>query len=463
LLSKRRTKRDFSSLFASALFFLVLLAGARGFAWPSCLNCNVILISLDTVAAARLGVYGGSSKVSPSIDAFAASARTYKSAYSTSAWTLPAHAAMLTGFFPWRLGVNGEVDPLPHDTPLLAERLKAAGYLTGARSSGYYVTRHHGFHRGFDSFVKNEDRKKWRDGAWIVDQATSFLNLNRQKKFFLFLHSFHAHAPFTPTEKARESVDSGYKGKIQSMPSKDLIRLTVGKDVATVEDQDRIRALYDAGINELDSELARLFKSIKDLGLDRNTVVVITSDHGEGLGGHGLWGYHAVNVYDELVRVPLIVKAPQVAAKTIESPVSLIDIVPTLLSILKIAPGTSFDGVVLPDEDDASSASRSVFAATSVSPDVLSHWAASAEKPRPSKQGPPYIRTTPGRRLGVSEQMVRSGSHKLILKFDRSFELYDLSKDPGEIKNIYSEPSKIGEHLKSLLLGGKSSLGTSQD
>lgn len=448
------------------MFILKLASAAVLLLWsvpslgvPACVNCNVILISLDTVAPARLGAYGGNPGVSPALDAFAKTSRVYKNAYSTSAWTHPAHTAMLTGFFPWRLGIFGEVDPLPPDTRLLSERLKAAGYRTAGRSSGFYVDKYRGFDRGFDSFVKNDDRTRWRDGVWIVDQAEAFLKKHRQEKFFLFLHSFHAHAPFTPNKKVVEAIDPKYKGSLHSMEYKDLIRLSLGRSSASVADQNRIRALYDAGIKELDTELARLFKLIKDMGLERNTIVVLTSDHGEGLGGHGLWGYHAVNVYDELVRVPLILKLPQAAAKSIESPVSIVDIVPTVLSALKIPLEDVFDGSMLPDDDDETSRARAVFAATSVSPEVLQHWAAAAEIPRPPRLGTPRIRTSTGRLVGPSERMVRSGSHKLILKFDRSFELYDLSKDPGETKNIYASPSPTSEHLKSLLLGGKSALG----
>jgi arylsulfatase A-like enzyme len=418
---------------------------------PACVDCNVILLSLDTLAAAHLGIYGGSPDVSPNIDRFAKSARIYRNAYAPSPWTLPSHAAMLTGYYPWRMGVHDEHDPVPVDVPLLSELLKRAGYRTAALNSGLYVDREHGFARGFDSFVTS---KEWKDAPWIVDEAVRWLKSNHTKKFFLFIHSYHPHEPLTPSDASLAKLDPDYKGSLKSMTEGDLIRLTLGKTSYSPEDLRRISKLYDAGILDLDRELGRFFEELNKLGLDKNTVIVLTSDHGQGFGEHGLWGLHTYDVYEELIRVPFVVKLPQASAKELDSPISLTDLVPSVLATLRLPYRSDFDGKPLPDEDSAITAERSIHAQTAINREFSLPYRLEV-KPSDRKKSMAErlsIRKSNWGRIPRTEKSVRAGKYKLILKFDGTFELYDLEKDPSEKTNLSSQEPNVAHQLKTLML-----------
>lgn len=417
---------------------------------PPCNDCNVILISLDTVAAKHLDLSGSATSNAPQLSAFAKKARVYKAAYSTSAWTLPGHGAMLTGNYPWRLGLHDEKDALPQGVPTLAETLKTAGYKTAAFSTGYYIDPPHGFARGFDTFTKN---REWKDGPWIVKQAQDWLTQNRHQKFFLFLHSYHAHEPFIPSESSLRQLDPHYKGALNGIRIISLIQLSMGKLKFPPSDLARLSVLYRAGILDLDQHLGRLFKSIEDFGLDKNTVILVTSDHGQGFGEHDLWGQHSYHVYEELVRIPLILRTPHITGGEIQSPVSLVDVTPTILAQINLKTSNYFDGQKLPEVDTATTQARTIFAQTSVNRVYgLPYLEKEALASRYSTPGRFDIRKSNWGRVPFAEKMVRSGRYKLILRFDRSFELFDIAADPEEKKNIVADRPEVAHQLKTLML-----------
>jgi len=163
---------------------------------------NIILISIDTLRADRLGVYGYKKPITPNLDALAAKSTVFSKAYSQSSWTLPAHASMLTGSYPHEIGVEYINDRLPEKTETIAQILKNAGYKTFAFTSGVFINRDRGFAKGFDKFEENSD---WQDAQIITQKAIKNIPTS-QEKFFMFLHYFHVHDPYAPQADSLEEL-----------------------------------------------------------------------------------------------------------------------------------------------------------------------------------------------------------------------------------------------------------------
>lgn len=160
-----------------------------------CNNCNIILISIDTLRADRLGIYGYSKDTSPNINDFFKNDLIFENAYSQTPWTLPSFASMLTSRYPDKIFVETPMDILNEKFLTLPQVLKNNGYYTTAIEGGEFVTKNYGFGQGFDQFTEIKD---WKDGAQITQDAQKFLSENKDKKFFLFLRPFQVHDPYAP-------------------------------------------------------------------------------------------------------------------------------------------------------------------------------------------------------------------------------------------------------------------------
>lgn len=284
---------------------------------------NLIFISLDTLRADRLGVYGYEGDTSPNLDGFAAGAYTFLDATAQSTWTRPSHLAMFTGLYPESLQ-GMESKPL-------AELLRAEGWRTEAWTGGVQLHPKFRFHRGFQRF-------QIRD--WVADPQTLVERLREleSNRFFLFLHTYEPHDPYDHPELAAapapeaSRVDAKFDVRINN-------RLRPLKDL----EKQRASQLYDADIRYLDGQLAPLFEALEQSGLSETTVVVITSDHGEEFWEHGLW-FHGKSFYRASIEVPLIVYLPEAIRRRLDlprvarirQPVRLIDLYPTLAEILDV-------------------------------------------------------------------------------------------------------------------------------
>jgi choline-sulfatase len=272
------------------------------------------MITIDTLRADRLGVYGYMNARTPMIDGLARGAARFSHAYAAAPITLPSHASLMTGRYPPSHGArhNGmRVDP---SVPTLAERLKAAGFATGAFVAAFPLDHRFGLQRGFDRY---EDRMpataqgrpaNERPGREVVDQALAWLTANRGKRFFLWVHLFEPHAPY------------GRPGDRRPMTLR-----------------------YDDDVAEADRQVGRLISALSsDM---RSTVTVIASDHGEAFGEHGEIG-HSIFVYDTTLQVPLIVAGPSIDPRVVDQPVGLVDVASTALKLLGLEPLTG-DGIDL--------------------------------------------------------------------------------------------------------------------
>jgi arylsulfatase A-like enzyme len=370
----RRPRLIVSVAIAFAAGVAALIASGPGFepatASETDERTNVLLISIDTLRSDHLGAYGNTPSPSPRLDDLARAGVVFANAYSSSSWTLPAHASLLTGLDPFAHGVLGEDDRLAPQFVTLTERLRDAGYWTGAwvgTPPFGFVGARYGLDQGFDLYrhephpdrfggglLARSLRQLWqgsvlgRMGAasHLADSVIAWLGGARRHPFFLFVHFYDVHSkfdglPYEAPEPYRnrfcpEPIGS-YDGCHGDLCASDRLHaMATGEAPSPAGSElDRMRCLYDGGIAFVDHEVGRILDELADAGLDEKTVIVVTSDHGEAFFEHGV-PLH-VTLHDEVLRIPLIVRMPGGAAgKRARGRVRLIDLAPTILDAVGI-------------------------------------------------------------------------------------------------------------------------------
>ena len=300
-----------------------------------CADCNVVLISMDTVRADHLGAYGHGRDTSPNVDRFALHATVFENAISQSAWTLPSHGSMMTGLYPGRLDVSHYPArrSLPK-VPMLAEQFRRAGYATAAFTGGGFVASHFGFSRGFD--VYSSDGRRFEHN---MEEALSWLKQHGKRRFFLFLHGYDAHRPYYSTAEDKAAV--GLVGK--RVPERRGFCTKANRKKPA--DLDVVLQYYDASIHHGDREVGRFLNALEGLDLSERTVVLITSDHGEEFFEHGNCD-HVRFLYREVVNVPYILRVPghaSVGKRVADVVPASITVARTLLELVGID-ATKFPG-----------------------------------------------------------------------------------------------------------------------
>ena len=282
---------------------------------------HVILLSLDTLRADRIGCYAtgagtSTGALSPAIDALGSTADRYGSCTATAPWTLPSHASMLTGLYPFEHGTHGfRVDemvdnayPLHPDHRTLPEELRSVGYNTaGFAANTVYLAHRWGLYQGFDTY-----EVKRQPAAAVTDRVLEYLDQSSQgaggsAPQFLFVNYMDMHRPYGAGP--REEI---LRMPREKQPDQMLERLCVqvmNEGKAPGELADEVLGLYDDALTLLDQEIGRLLDGLKSRGLYDNAIVILTSDHGEAFGTHRIVE-HGKDVYEPLVAVPLIVKYP---------------------------------------------------------------------------------------------------------------------------------------------------------
>jgi arylsulfatase A-like enzyme len=328
---------------------------------------NVILISLDTVRADHLGCIGYSRKPTPNLDALAAEGAVFTRASSVSSWTKPAHAGLLTGRHPAVLQANSYDDALPPHCMTMAEYLGRMGYTTLGTVAAPPLNSAFGFNRGFDlydDYTYDLDREcnlfrrsgmgeitihsgytaslMTRTALAQVDRA-----LSPDRPFFLFLNYFDAHHNYEPPWPLREEYSGNYYGT-QFGPIDPWVK--AGDTLETLRpeiDAQRLRDLYDGELASLDGQIGAWVAALKERGLYDRTLWVVVSDHGEEFLDHGRLA-HGTSLYQESVHVPIIIVGPGVPkGKRIETPVSLLDVLPTVLHLVGSPVPGELDGANL--------------------------------------------------------------------------------------------------------------------
>ncbi len=386
------------------------------------LDANLLIITLDTTRPDHLGCYGYERNTSPQIDRVAADAVVYTRAFSTSSWTLPAHASLFTGKFPWshgaRIDPNGPVslgDAIQGDAFLstyrasglapnertLAEILAEHGFSTGAVVAGPWMKRIFGLDLGFQHYDDDGiDTVSGRKASDVTDAALAWLDRHERERFFLFLNYYDPHGPYRDPE--------GYGIRFlspQDRHSTRRIKLTTSA----------IGALYDGEIRYTDDHVGRLVESLRRRGLYDDAWIIITSDHGELLNEHEQIG-HGRTLYQQEIRIPLIVKFPADAARSggDDAPIQLTEVFVMVLEGL---------GLALP----------------------------SAVRGRDGLQ-PLFAEVYPQQKGSTGDwRVLFDGDLKLHWNSRGQHRLFDLAKDPGEESNLAPDDPQRLQAMQSAL------------
>ncbi len=382
---------------------------------------NLILISIDTLRADHLTCYGYERQTSPNLDRLAEKSFLFTRSYSTSTWTLPSTATLLTGLLPAQHNVRRRRDSLG-DLPTLAKTLSDAGYRTVGFVDGGYLGFGWGLSLGFQSYTSGaDDRARTDDVAAVVERASNWLRGNRFEPFFLFLQTYETHQPHRNREGFADPFLDSLQDGLRFESASPLKLLASGEDDPAV--WRRVEALYDGEIARTDHYLGQLFDVLRGLDVFDNTAIVITSDHGEEFLEHGGVDHYAAKVFDENIRVPLILRLPgQTDGEVVATPVTGADVVPTFLDLAGLEPSSELVGrslLSLPEDRDRT---------------VVMHG----------------LSTARGR--GQERFRLDSGSQSLILERRKGLvRLYDRDQDPGMRQPLPSVDGPLVLRLQSLL------------
>lgn len=311
---------------------------------------NVLLILIDALRPDHLGVYGYSRNTSPVIDDLARGGVVFENATSPASWTKPAVASLFTGLDPLQHRVftgnnrdtEGRItsDVLIEEHLTLAEVLRSAGYRTGGFVRNAHLRPFLGFGQGFDFY-----RADLGDATEVTEQFLDWLQQGRTEKFFAYLHLLDVHWPYSPPDpfaKVFEPPEADLEFNERDTWKLLERKARSGDMVISEADIEAMNALYDGEIRYIDAALGQLFASLRARGLYDNTLIVLTADHGEEFLDHrGV--SHGQTLYDEMLRVPLIIRGPGLTPRRVRDQVELIDILPTVLSLtgVKAPPGLS--------------------------------------------------------------------------------------------------------------------------
>lgn len=396
-------------------------SGSRPATW------NFVLVTIDTLRADAVGAYGGEWKT-PHLDAFAEESMLFQHAFATAPFTGPSHASILTSRHPSKHGVifngNRVRGSASQESVFVSEHLKDQGYATAAIVSMGPTSERYGFGRGFDYF----DDDCWpahgdnaSDGACIIDRTRRWLERRRKdQRFFVWVHLFDPHFPYVCPAGMYQQ---------QGLDPKEFVVRT--KRRLHTMPAEQLRKAYLADVYEADHHFGQLLQIISDLGLRPTTVIGVTSDHGEYLGEHGLYGHS--RLYDEVLHVPLMIAAPGLRPERRSDLVSIIDLAPTALDLLGLPPMPSAQG-------------RSVVqqSASSEVPPVFAEWRDFG-----------VVCSEHEAKEGDFQLSIRTDDEKLIIDWlfpDAGSQLFDLEKDPHEQENLYrvdgDEADTLGDALE---------------
>lgn len=381
---------------------------------------NILLITVDTLRTDHVGSYGGPVPT-PAMDRLAAEGVLVDGACTPTPSTGPAHASLMSGLYVWNHGILLNAVPMDDpELPNLAEILQNAGFDTGAFVSSFNVDQRWGFGRGFKTFHFEPTQELMEKAFWSRGEATTTRTLDwiggrDDRPFFAWIHYFDPHRPYQPpadfARPASETVDLAHK----SVPPK----------ARSMEHLEAMIRAYRGEVAYTDAQIGRLLDGLAEAGRLDDTLIVLTSDHGEGLGDHQLLE-HGWNLYDELVTVPLLLRGPGLPqGLRLTGDAQLEDLMPTILSLAGVDKPSALDGV------------------------DLAPWLSgqSTDSPRDGVLG---------RRAAFPDEPAlffeRRGHSKWIGELDHGGQVFHLRRDPKELtpRDVSTLPDALRQSLVDL-------------
>ena len=454
---------------------------------------NIVLLTLDTLRADHLSCYGYERETSPFIDKIANEGILFEECIATSSWTLPSHASLFTGLFPSEHGAiysaedKSKASQLPDKLTTLAEILKKEGYKTAGFIGGPYLASVFGMGQGFDyyndrlgpigkvyfdkitflrfilaifkdkinlyklsssietglidvwnyiygeSFTKNSiGHVGWKKKANEINAVVlPWIKRNKDTRFFLFVNYFDPHAPYGLPKGYKNHYNRGYKSNLGGLVSQ-LNNIMYRKYSPTEDDLNFLISLYDSQINFLDLHIAQLFDTLVSCGIDRNTIVVITSDHGEAFGEHGLM-QHGFSLYEDQIKVPLLLWGIKQfpGSQRISTQVQIIDILPTILNLINIPPPKNIRGQSLIPLISGREDSVRPYALAEIFEDKAVY-----------RFGEEFRRDL---------KCVRTSEWKHITSSTGEKELYNVIEDRKEMRNLTDAEKEISKNMEGLI------------
>ncbi|MCH8150610.1 MAG: sulfatase [Planctomycetes bacterium] len=411
---------------------------------------NLVFVSFDALQAAHVGSLGYPRDVTPTIDAMAKQGFSFRNNTSVASWTVPASMTWFTGVYPSEHRMTNKyavfqppitkianLKELSPDLVTLADVLTENGYATGGFTGNAGVSGGFGYEQGFDEYYYEKGKFGRMDQS--IPRALVWLRANKDKKFFLFLHGYDIHGQSTPADGFDyRFVDKDYDRRYTGAElEQELLReegLEKGQLTMREEDVRFWRAIYDEKIQRTDEAFKQFLSEFDQLGLTGKTIFVLTSDHGTEFYEHRRFD-HGFTLYQELIHVPLIIKVPgKNIGRTIDDRVSSIDVMPTILDLL--------------DVNVSEKAKRQLRGTSLV----------------PAMQGERIERDvfseTDYREYTYKRSIITPDGWKLIYTMEtQTRELYDLTGDPGETKNLVNSRAKSADELQRRLFTHFKSIG----
>lgn len=307
---------------------------------------NVILISIDALRADHMGCYGYSRETSPVLDSLAVAGTMFANCQSQAPWTLPSHASLFTGLSVVSHGTGmsfGRLTELDGSLPSLPVELSSAGYNTMGIVNVSFLSPNFGFDRGFRFYDYNQ--RSSRNAAHTVKIANRALDSASEsgEPFFLFVHLWDVHAPYTPTRPYDTMFMDSTLSAVDPIVTADGFWPLSRDGYSEPEYREHLLARYDGGIAYTDRQLSGLFGHVRELGISDNTLIIVMSDHGEEFLEHGGVD-HGLTLFQEQLHVPLIFSGPGVPPRVISQPVGLYDVLPSILSYIGVETPAGVEG-----------------------------------------------------------------------------------------------------------------------
>ena len=419
---------------------------------------NVFLISVDTLSSLHMSLYGYHRKTTPNIEKFAHDSVVFSNAFSNSSWTVTSHMSLFTSRHEHEHKVEERAEyeiknqkliqvkppyiiPLSYDIPFFPEYLSKE-FVNLSYNGGVKVDALFGFYRGFDLYWSNNDLYSQNAAAVMFEEAKNKLLKSKFPKSFYFLHTYHVHAPHNPQPDFLNQIPRKTQMKKFDF-NKDLGGNRCIFKKTNDNFKEDVKALYDAEIISFDQSFGEFIDFLKKHNLYQNAMIILLSDHGEEFFEHKRWA-HGSDLYNEQIKVPLLIKFPeqQYRGKKIESNVSLLDVLPTIMDFYSIKYSKNIRG-------------QSLIPLVRTSKTVERPILTSIYKFKPFELLPGKIAVIQGQYKMIFNKRYTPETYKYFEypppSIESTLELYDLKKDPGERNNLFSKNIKIKDELLDYL------------